>query len=161
EAASQIVLSGFPSTVGAGTSNGVNVELRDPFGNLAVDYLGSVHFTSSDPQAVLPSDYTFTSADAGRHSFVLTLKTAGTQSVGLRDTVSSGLTGSFSTTVSPGAASRLTLTLSGGNLVEDNLVLDAAVSAFDSFNNLATGYTGTIHFTSSDPAAILPADYAF
>ncbi len=27
--------------------------------------------------------------------------------------------------------------------------------------NTATGYTGTIHFTSSDPTATLPADYPF
>src|SRR5207245_1966307 len=32
------------------------------------------------------------------------------------------------------------------------------VTAFDGNNNVATGYTGTIHFTSSDAAATLPAD---
>jgi len=31
----------------------------------------------------------------------------------------------------------------------------------DASNNTATGYTGTAHFTSSDGAAVLPANYAF
>src|SRR5206468_3490915 len=32
------------------------------------------------------------------------------------------------------------------------------VTALDQFNNTATGYGGTVHFTSSDGAATLPAD---
>jgi len=35
------------------------------------------------------------------------------------------------------------------------------VRALDTFGNTATGYAGTVHFTSSDTAAILPGDYAF
>jgi hypothetical protein len=35
------------------------------------------------------------------------------------------------------------------------------LTARDSFGNLATGYRGTVHFGSSDPRAILPADYTF
>src|SRR5438034_1292725 len=31
-------------------------------------------------------------------------------------------------------------------------------AAFDAFNNIATGYGGTVHFTSSDSQASLPAD---
>src|SRR5205823_1275217 len=32
------------------------------------------------------------------------------------------------------------------------------VTAQDQFNNTATGYSGTVHFTSSDGAATLPAN---
>jgi hypothetical protein len=35
------------------------------------------------------------------------------------------------------------------------------VTAFDTSDNVATGYGGTVHFTSSDGAATLPVDYAF
>jgi hypothetical protein len=35
------------------------------------------------------------------------------------------------------------------------------LTARDLFGNVATGYTGTVHFTSSDGAAVLPADYTF
>ena len=32
------------------------------------------------------------------------------------------------------------------------------VTAEDPYNNTATGYAGTVHFTSSDAAAVLPAN---
>src|SRR4029077_10843746 len=35
------------------------------------------------------------------------------------------------------------------------------VVAKDAYGNTATGYTGTVHVTSSDPGAALPADYTF
>jgi len=35
------------------------------------------------------------------------------------------------------------------------------VTAHDVLNNIATGYRGTVHFTSSDGSAVLPADYTF
>jgi len=37
----------------------------------------------------------------------------------------------------------------------------ATVTAYDPSYNLATGYTGTIHFTSTDGAATLPLNYTF
>ncbi len=48
---------------------------------------GTAHFTSSDIQAVLPANYTFTGVDAGVHVFSVTLKTAGSQSITATDTV--------------------------------------------------------------------------
>jgi hypothetical protein len=36
-----------------------------------------------------------------------------------------------------------------------------AVTAVDAFGNTATGYTGAVRFTSTDPHAALPADYPF
>jgi len=36
--------------------------------------------------------------------------------------------------------------------------LPVTVTALDLFNNPATSYTGTVHFTSSDGQAVLPAD---
>src|SRR5208282_773880 len=35
------------------------------------------------------------------------------------------------------------------------------VTALDASNNPVTGYRGTVHFTSSDAAGILPANYTF
>ena len=35
------------------------------------------------------------------------------------------------------------------------------MTAQDSYGNTATGYTGIVHFTSSDGAAMLPANYTF
>ncbi len=39
-------------------------------------YSGTVHFGSTDPQAVLPGKYTFNSTDSGTHTFTVTLETA-------------------------------------------------------------------------------------
>jgi adhesin/invasin len=35
------------------------------------------------------------------------------------------------------------------------------VYAVDAYGNRATSYTGTVHFSSSDDTAVLPADYSF
>src|SRR5947209_7843028 len=35
------------------------------------------------------------------------------------------------------------------------------VTAYDAFNNVATGYTGTVHITTGDTHAVLPGDYTF
>jgi uncharacterized repeat protein (TIGR01451 family) len=62
-------------------------------------YTGTVHFTSSDPQAVLPADYTFLGSDAGTHTFSFTLKTLGDQTITATDTRSSGFTGTATVNV--------------------------------------------------------------
>src|SRR5262249_57079243 len=38
---------------------------------------------------------------------------------------------------------------------------DVTVTALDAFNNVATGYTGTVTFASSDAGAALPGNYTF
>ena len=63
-------------------------------------YTGTVHFTSSDPQAVLPADYTFVTADAGTHTFSVTLPTLGSQTITVQDTHAAGFTGNTTTSVS-------------------------------------------------------------
>src|SRR5262249_35737459 len=65
-----------PTTAGAAGT--VTLTAKDSFGNVATGYRGTVHFSSSDPRAILPADYTFTAADAGLHTFSATFKTAGT-----------------------------------------------------------------------------------
>src|SRR5262249_59305571 len=80
----------------------VTVTALDQFNNVAAGYGGTVAFTSSDGQAVLPANYTFTTADAGVHTFSggVTLKTTGSQTVTATDTATSSITGSATVTVS-------------------------------------------------------------
>ena len=61
-----------------------------------------IHVTSSDPAAVLPSDYQYTSADAGSHTFPngVTLMTPGVQTITVGITTSAGITGTTTVTVS-------------------------------------------------------------
>jgi hypothetical protein len=93
-AAKTLVVSGFASPSVAGSAHTVTVTVKDAYGNVATGYRGKVHFTSSDPKAVLSADYTFTASDAGVHKFTVTLKIAGTQSVTATDTVTATIKGS-------------------------------------------------------------------
>ena len=94
------MVSGYPNPTTAGAAHNVTVTAEDAFGNTATGYRGTVHFTSSDGQAVLPANYTFTAGDAGTHTFTngVTLKTAGTQSITATDTVTGTITGTQSVT---------------------------------------------------------------
>src|SRR5262249_55830989 len=89
-------LFGVPSGVNAGGLVNVTVAALDVYGNAAAGYTGTVHFTSSDPQAVLPADYTFTAADGGAHTFALELATAGAQSLAVADVGNSAFSASQS-----------------------------------------------------------------
>lgn len=78
-------LSGAPLTV--------IVTAKNSDGTTDTSYTGTVTFASSDAQAVLPSNYTYTGGDAGTHTFPVTLKTAGVQTVSVKDTSTSTIAG--------------------------------------------------------------------
>jgi hypothetical protein len=159
-AASALVVSDFPSTTTAGTGHTFMVTAYDPYGNVATGYTGTVHLTSSDAKDVPPANYTFTTADAGKHTFATTLKTAGTQSITATDTANAGLTATDSgITVRPAAASKFVLT--GPSRVSPGVPFSLTLTVEDDSGNIVTGYTGTVHFTSTDSTALLPANYAF
>jgi hypothetical protein len=154
------------STWPAGTKHSVKVTARDSYGDVAIGYRGTIHFTTSDPLASVPADYKFTASDAGVHTFPstlspgLTLKTAGTQTVTATDTLTATITGVQSVTVTPGAATHLRVSISM-NPWPAGSTHSVIVTALDAYGNVATGYHGTIHFATSDPAATVPADYTF
>src|SRR5262249_22259084 len=85
-AASRLVGTGFPSPTPAGRAGRSTVRAKDANGNAAAGSPGTVHFTTPAPQAALPADYPSTAADAGRHTFRVALKTAGSQSLTVTDT---------------------------------------------------------------------------
>jgi hypothetical protein len=123
-------------------------------------YRGSVHFTSSDAQAALPGNYTFSASDNGVHTFSATLKTAGNQSLTATDTTTSSIAGSQSgITVTAAVATRLAISAPAN--VSLGVAFSVTVTARDAYGNIATGYLGTIRFTSSDNKAILPSNYTF
>jgi hypothetical protein len=120
-----------------------------------------VHFSSTDGAATLPGNYTFVAGDNGVKSFAggVILKTAGSRSVTGTDTVTGTITGSQTVTVNPGAATKLAL--SGLSTQAPNAPQTLTVTAQDAYGNTATGYTGIVHFSSSDGVAILPGNYTF
>ncbi len=146
----------------AGGAHTVTVTARDVHGYVAGGYGGTIHFTSSDAKAVLPANYTFKAADAGVHTFSLgvKLKTAGTQWVRATDTVTATITG-VKTGIAVAAAAAKTLVVGLTSSFVAGQAHTVTITAKDAYGNTATGYTGTIHFTSSDAKAVLPANYTF
>src|SRR5207247_2641746 len=135
--------AGFPSPMTAGSAGNFTVTAKDPYGNTASGYTGTVHFTSSDSQAILPANYTFMAGDAGVHTFSATLKTAASQSLTVTDTANGGITGSQSgiTILLPAA----TLLRAAGfpSPTTAGSAANFTVTAKDPYGNKATGYTGT------------------
>jgi hypothetical protein len=158
-AASTMTVAGFPSPTTAGVAGNVTVTLKDPYGNIASGYTGTVHFTSSDGKALLPANYTFTAADAGVHTFSATLKTAGTQSLTATDTTTASITGTDAGITVSLAAARFVL--SAPPTVTHGVAFSLTMTVLDAYGNVVTNYTGTVHFTSTDTMASLPANYTF
>jgi hypothetical protein len=141
------------STATAGTAMRVTVTAVGTNGAVASTYTGTVHFTSSDAQAVLPKDSALTN---GAGTFSVTLKTAGNQSISVADTVTISVAGTNSISVNPGPVAQFTV--SGPPAATTGIVVNVSVSAQDAYSNAVTGYTGTVKFSSSDSQATLPAN---
>ena len=94
------------------------------------------------------------------HTFTATLKTAGTQSIAVADTTTASLSGTDGgITVKPGAASRFLIRAPSS--VSAGVPFSLTITVQDAYGNVVTGYTGTIHFKSTDGRASLPANYTF
>jgi hypothetical protein len=173
---SGLLVSGFPKayTAGAATGNTFTVTARNADGSSDTGYTGTITFTSTDPTATFfdaatgqslrsGTSYTYTlvPGDNGTHQFAAVLTRAGTQSITATDAANAGYTGTeWNIVVSPAAAK--TLTVSGfPSPVTAGQAGTFTVTAVDAYGNTATGYTGTVHFTSSDARASLPANYTF
>jgi hypothetical protein len=160
-AASQLVVAGYPSATTAGAAHNFTVTAEDAYGNVITTYAGKVHFTSSDGQAVLPADYTFTTSDAGVHTFSATLKTTPSQSITATATANAALTGTQSgIQVSPAATSAFVVT-GFPSPVTAGVAGTFTARAVDAYGNLTPGYTNAVGFFSSDVQAVLPGSYTF
>jgi FG-GAP-like repeat/Bacterial Ig-like domain (group 3) len=89
---------GAPNSSATYTAGNASVSAEDIYGNIVTGFTGTVTLSSSDSAATLtPSPYTFVAADSGTHTFTVTFKTGGTQSLtaastGLTSAVESGIT---------------------------------------------------------------------
>jgi hypothetical protein len=141
--ASAFVLTA-PATRTAGTAFDLTVKAVDPFGQTALGYRGTAQFTSSDALTVpqdLPGNYTFTSADAGQHTFAsgVTLKTAGNQTVTATDTGTSLISGSATVSVNPAAADHLLFLQQPTDTAAGQTISPAVmVAVIDQFGNVLT-----------------------
>jgi hypothetical protein len=150
-----------PASVVAGKPFAVTVTALDAYGRVATGYTGTVTFTSSDAYpALLPSDYTFTAADQGTHAFGASLFTAGGQTLTVADKTNSSIKVGTPVAVQAAPANHFLITTAPSTL--PNTPFDVRVTALDPYSNVDPSYTGTVTFSSADPAgATLPASYTF
>lgn len=148
-----------PASVSAGTPFNFTVNALDQFGNIATGYSGTIEFSTNAPRATLPGNSALTD---GTGTYSATFTDVGTAAANFKigvGVVSGGaLTGATSAAiaVTPETADGFLVTCPA--TVQGDVPFDVTVTAIDTHGNKATGYTGTVHFTSSDGAAVLPAN---
>ncbi|MFL5345935.1 MAG: lamin tail domain-containing protein [Hyalangium sp.] len=144
----RVLVLALPTSATAGSVMNAGVTIRDSLGNVATHYRGTVHFTSMDPQATLPADYTFTPADEGRHSFDVVLRTAASsQQITVADTAVASLSATLSLQIAaaPPAQARFSTQPTNGRV--RTALPSVRVELVDAFGNRAP--------VSSPPVAIL------
>ncbi len=161
--ADHIVVEGIADPIIPGDTTDVTVTVYDQFDAVYADYVGTVHFNSSDSGAVLPADYQFVVGDAGVHVFSgLSFATEGEQSVTVTDTVDAAVT-SFQgaiTVLAPREADHFELSDIPDPIVY-NTDVSVTVTVYDQYGDLFPDYTGTVEFTSNTTDFVPPADYTF
>jgi hypothetical protein len=151
-----------PATADTGIVFNFTVTALDAANNVATSYSGMVHFTSTDSQAILPSNPTLA---GGTGTFTAKLETDGSQTITATDmgkTTITGVTNSISVAT---VASRFLVTVPLARTawsyynftVTAGTVLNFKVTALDGSGEPFLGYTGTVSFTSTDGQAELPA----
>ena len=90
-----------PATVAKDAAFSVTVTAVDAYGNVCTTgYQGTVKFSSSDDNAVLPDKYAFTAADGGAHTFTgVKLRKKGMQNISVFDANDKTILSSFSINV--------------------------------------------------------------
>jgi Bacterial Ig-like domain (group 3) len=151
----QFLITAGPN-VNGGQAFDLDLRIGDSVFGQTIPYTGTVHFTSSDTAAALPADYTFTAVDAGFHHFVATLNTSGQQTVTVTDARLSGFTGSSTLQVNVPNVSALRIVAPG--TATTGTAVNFSIIALDVTNTPVTNYNGTVHFSSSDPSSVLPAN---
>ncbi len=130
---------------------GVTVTFTAPAGGASGTFGGNTSVmvvTDASGRATAP---TFT-ADTKAGAYMVMAQAAGGSTPSAR----------FSLTNIPGAAGHFQVSTTAANPQAAGVPFGIIVTAQDQYGNLATGYTGTVHFRSADPhPAMLPADYTF
>lgn len=148
------------ATATAGAGYTLRVRALDQFGNLLTDHTGSVRITTNDDGARLPADLVFGTTTPGEvttdqiffHAAKDTILT-------VTDTSDAAITANHVVRVAPGTRATLELACSTAT-VAAGTPFDCTARARDAEGNIATGYVGTMHVTSSDTSLII-ADLVF
>ena len=144
-----------PATAPAGAAVSFTVTALDASNRPTTHYSGIAHFTSTDGQAVLPANSMLTN---GTGTFSATLKTPGSQTITATDTVTASITGTSNSINVSSAAAATHFSVAAPSVVTIGTAVGFTVTALDASNNVVTSYSGTVHFTSTNDQAVLPAN---
>jgi hypothetical protein len=165
--------TGTPTNQTAGTPFTITVRAVDQYWNLVSGVNDSIHLTSTDAFAWMPSDTTLSN---GQCLIQVRLHKSGLQTITASDNTNSSILtdtssqvlivgGSFAKVLilAPGESPAPgTLTGRTGTATDQsiNYAFTITVLATDAWWNPVTGATDVVHITSGDPLAQLPADAA-
>ena len=158
-AASKVAFGQQPTNTVAGVaiSPAVTARILDAFDNLTTSTANVTVAIGTNPSSGTLSGTATVAAVSGVATFsTLSLDKAGTGYTLAAS--SSGLTGATSSSfnIIPAAATHFAVSAPANAVAGTSF--NFTVTALDAFDNTATGYSGTVHFTSSDAPATLPAD---
>lgn len=144
------------AAVGAPTS--VTIAAMDAYGNVVTSFTGVVRLSAAGSN--LPATYTFTAANKGAHAFNVTFTTPGSETITATAAAKTSITGDATLTVYPAnQATELSVTVLGDAYPGEPTAVE--VTALNAAGQTATGYTGTVHLTSTDPFASMLGSYTF
>ncbi len=135
----------------------LTITCLDQRGNTFPGYAGTVNLSSSEDPFLVYSSGNPVTLTSGTGMFNVSPKKSGTFTVTATDSVNSSITGTSNTlTATPGPTT--TLVVSASSPQTAGTGFNFTVTAVDLFNNTTPAYAGTVHFTSTDGSATLPAN---
>lgn len=151
-----------PSSATAGVPFWITIQAKDSMNNIVTDYTGTASMTSTDEAAGYLGDLNFTAADAGVKYALVTLYTTGVWKIYVQDDIFTGINGT-SNNINVGAGTLAGFVVEAPDIVKQDTPFTFEVTAVDAYDNIITGYTGTVSFTSTDKSTLisLPSNYTF
>jgi hypothetical protein len=150
----------------AGDSVTVTVTAIDQYGNMYYDYGGTVNFTSSDPLAVLPDNYTYLpgfGVGNGTHTFEgIVFGTTGAQTLIVTNvSLDHPVSNTTAMTIQPVRAAD-SFVVDVYHVPSVGIPEDVTLTVYDQYNDLFLNYTGEVTFSTDRSAEVtLPANYVF
>jgi hypothetical protein len=134
-----------PANVASGISFNFTVTALDATNGVVTSYSGTVHFSSSDPAAVLPRNSTLMN---GSETFSATLTNAGFQTITATDTASPSLLGTFSVTAVAGEFPVNSFGAKGDGKTDDTAAIQSAINAAGSAGGGSVVFNVGRYFTT-------------
>ena len=157
-ASAQVAFAPLPQNVIAGTVvNGISIMVEDQFGNIVTWDNSNVTVSLQTGGGAFAGAITTPAVNGIATLNDISITTAGTYILSASDGSLAGTTDD-DIIIKPAAATHFAI--SGPTSETSGSAGSFTVTALDAYGNVATGYTGTVHITSTDSAAVLPANAA-